>query len=188
MILKIDDRRLQHVVIDTLRKGGLAILPCDTIYGIVGRAPETDARIRQVKGRGETNPFLMLVASVRQAAKMADGPLDRRVTSMWPAPFTVVMKSAGGTVAVRLPADPFLRAIIRSLGAPVYSTSVNRSGEGPMWQIADIIRSFADDVDLLVDAGDRPSGLPSTILDITKRPYRILRQGSFRVPPELLDG
>lgn len=188
MILKIDDRRLSSAVIDTLRGGGLTILPCDTIYGIVGRAPDADARIRQLKGRGETNPFLMLIATVKQAAEMAEAPLDKRVTSMWPGPLTVVMKVAGGTVAVRLPADPFLRAIIRDLGAPIYSTSVNRSGEAPMWRIDDIIRGFAEEVDLIVDAGDRPSGMPSTILDVSERPYRILRQGSFRVPSRLLGG
>lgn len=187
MILKIDDRRLSSVVIDTLRGGGLAILPCDTIYGIVGRAPDTDTRIRQLKGRGETNPFLMLIATVQQAFDMAEAPLDKRVVSMWPGPLTVVMRAEGGTVAVRLPADSFLRDIIRSLGAPIYSTSVNRSGDAPMWRITDIIRSFAEDVDLVVDAGDRPSGMPSTILDVTERPYRILRQGSLQVPPQLLE-
>lgn len=188
MILSIDDPGLAGRLGDVLSEGGVAIMLCDTIYGFIGRAPETDGRIRTIKGRGERNPFLRLVSSVEEAASLADGPLDPRVTALWPAPLTVVLRAPEGTVAVRLPDDPFLRGVIATLGSPIFSTSVNRSGRPPMSNIAEIIGEFERDVDLIVNAGDRPGGVASTILDVSKTPYRVLRKGAFEVPPELLGG
>lgn len=186
MVLARNDPNVRVRLLDTLEHDRVAIFPCDTIYGFVGRAPQTEAAIRHIKGRGETNPFLMLVGSIEQARSLSGRELDERVASLWPAPLTVVLKTAGGTAAVRLPADPFLTGIISSLGSPIFSTSVNRSGSAPLWRISEIIQEFDRDVDLIVDAGDRPAGLPSTILDISGSPYRILRQGAFQVPAILL--
>lgn len=186
MVLKRDDPRLRGLLLDILRRDGVAIMPCDTIYGFIGKVPTTDSRIREVKGRGETNPFLMLIGTTEQARELSIAPLDERVLSLWPGPLTVVLGADDGTVAVRLPDDPFLTEIVRSLGSPIYSTSVNRSGSPPMWRVAEIVREFEREVDLVVDAGDCPAGKPSTVLDITRRPYRILRQGEYEVPPWLL--
>ncbi len=188
MILNRDDSRARAQLLKTLSSGEVAIFPCDTIYGFIGRVPDTDSKIRSIKGRGETNPFLMLVGSVAQAAALSSAPLDSRVTSLWPGPLTVVVRSGSGTVAMRLPDDPFLSGVVDELGAPIYSTSVNRSGQAPLWRIADIVAEFESDVELIVDAGDCPAGMPSTILDLTRAPYRILRQGAYEVPASLLAG
>jgi L-threonylcarbamoyladenylate synthase len=186
MVLSRNDPHVREILRKTLKSGGVSIFPCDTIYGFVGRVPVTEARIRRIKGRDETDPFLMLIGSVQQAAVLAGGALDERVTALWPGPLTVVMRTVGGTAAVRLPDDPFLTEIIRELGGPIYSTSVNRSGSPPLYHISEIAETFGDEVDLLVDGGDCPAGRPSTILDITHASYRIVRQGDFQVPPELL--
>ena len=186
MILSREDSRVRSRLLETLDSGEVAIFPCDTIYGFVGRAPDTDPKIRSIKGRGETNPFLMLVGSVAQATDLSNVPLDPRITSLWPGPLTVVIESGEGTVAVRLPDDSFLSGVVEELGAPIYSTSVNRSGTPPLWRIAEIVAEFESDVNLIVDAGDCPAGKPSTILDLTQVPYRILRQGAFEVPAALL--
>lgn len=188
MVLSSGDPTRRARLLETLGAGGVAILLCDTIYGLVGRAPETESRIRRIKGRGETNPFLMIVGTVAQAAALSSAPLEKSVLALWPAPLTLVLPSATGTVAVRLPNDPFLAELVSALGSPIYSTSVNRSGTPPMWQISEIIREFEDEVDLVIDQGDIPAGKPSTILDVSSRPYRILRQGDFQVPHGLLSG
>ncbi|HUX22703.1 MAG TPA: L-threonylcarbamoyladenylate synthase [Spirochaetia bacterium] len=187
MVLKRSDPQLPDRLLPLLSRGGVTILPCDTIYGFVGRVPETEARIRAIKGRGETNPFLVLIGSVVQAEDLAAGPIDKEVTKLWPGPLTVVIRTRDGTLAVRYPDDPFLTEIIRSLDGPVYSTSVNRTGSAPLWRINEIVAEFESDVDMIVDDGDFPAGLPSTILDITTSPYRILRQGAFQVPRNLLE-
>lgn len=187
MVLRQGDPLVSRQLLGVLSAGEVAIVLCDTIYGFVGKAPDTERKIRMIKGRGEENPFLLLAGAVEQVEGLSNAPLDPRVTALWPGPLTVVMNAPEGTVAVRLPDDPFLTEIVRSLGQPIYSTSVNRSGNPPMHLIAEIIREFESEVDLIVDAGDQPAGLPSTILDVTNRPYRVLRQGEFEVPSSLLE-
>jgi len=89
-------------------------------------------------------------------------------------------------VALRVPADPRLRSLLERLDRPLYSTSVNRSGQPALWRVADILGEFEAAVDLVVDAGDLPGRLPSTIVDVSRRPFRILRQGALSIPPEAL--
>jgi L-threonylcarbamoyladenylate synthase len=89
----------------------------------------------------------------------------------------------GGTVAVRVPADGFLRDLVRAVGTPLYSTSVNRAGSPPSTGIQEMRREFEADVDIIYDAGDHPPGAPSTLLDVTRRPYTILRQGAAILDP-----
>lgn len=187
MVLTQADPLVSGRLLEVLSAGEVAIVRCDTIYGFVGRAPDTERRIRRIKGRGEKSPFLLLVGTIEQAEGLSRASLDPRVSDLWPGPLTIVVDAPGGTVAVRLPDDPFLTGIVRSLGQPIYSTSVNRSGNPPMWRVNEIIREFEAEVDLIVDAGDQPAGRPSTILDVTHRPYRILRQGDFNVPQSLLE-
>lgn len=173
-------RRLAEV----LARGGLAIVPCDTIYGLVG-LEETEARIRAVKGRGEDKPFLRLVADAswvrRLTGRDAPAPLARH----WPGPLTLVVGAAGGgTVALRVPASPWLRDLVGTLDRPLLSTSVNRAGRPALWRIGEIVAEFAGEVDLVLDGGDLPDALPSTVVDATARPFRVLRSGAFTVPPE----
>jgi len=71
------------------------------------------------------------------------------------------------------------------LGRALFSTNVNASGKPPLWRISDILSAFESRVALVVTAGDRPEGIPSTILDITERPYRLLRRGAVEIPEDL---
>jgi len=91
-----------------------------------------------------------------------------------------------GSVALRVPADPRLRLLLQRLDRPLYSTSVNRSGQPALWRITDILGEFETGVDLVVDAGDLPGRLPSTIVDVSQHPFRVLRQGALSIPPEAL--
>lgn len=173
----------------TLAAGGIAVVPCDTIYGLVGRVPDSEPRIRAAKGRDESNPFLLLIPDPSWVSRLSDAEPPAALARHWPGPLTIVLPArGGGTVALRVPDSPFLRDLILSLDAPVYSTSVNISGSPALWRIADIRREFEAAVDLVVDAGDLPAGVASTIVDATSRPLRILRQGAVAVPPEDLEG
>jgi L-threonylcarbamoyladenylate synthase len=185
--MKRGEPRALKALSDILRSGGIAILPCDTIYGFVGKAPDTDARIREAKGRGETKPFLRLAPSVEEAATYSAEPLDPTLAALWPGKVSIILKDGSGqTTAVRVPDDPFLIEAIRLSGCHVFSTSVNVSGQAPLWKIAEIEATFGAAVDLIIDGGDLPGGQASTILDATKRPYTVVRQGALVIPPELL--
>ncbi len=184
MILTREDSFNQ--VIEILEANGVVIVPCDTIYGILGKAPDTDSLIRDIKGRGEAKPFLTLVSSVIQFNRLSVIPFPLELEKYWPGPLTVVTTvKTGGTVAYRLPSDNFLQDVVSHIEVPLYSTSVNSSGEKPLWRLSDIVDQFEDKVDLIVDGGDYKGRLPSTVIDITSKPYKIIRQGALELPEEL---
>lgn len=173
-------------ILSTLDNEGLVIIECDTIYGILGKSPETDSRIREIKGRGESKPFLHLISSVIQFNELSVIPFPDNLEKYWPGELTVVTTvKQGGTIAYRLPADRFLQDIVSHIESPLYSTSVNISGERHLWDIDEIINKFNDRVDLIVNCGNLEGRLPSTVIDITSFPYKIIRQGGLILPKEL---
>jgi L-threonylcarbamoyladenylate synthase len=172
---------------ELLVAGGVAIMPCDTIYGIVGLAPDSEARLCELKERGEKS-FLQLIASPEWLARFGDLDLPASLAAYWPGPLTLIFSVGRDSVALRVPADTRLRDLLERLDRPLYSTSVNRSGQPALWRIADILEQFEAAVDLVVDAGDLPGRLPSTIVDVSQRPFQILRQGALSIPPEALAG
>jgi L-threonylcarbamoyladenylate synthase len=169
-----------------LAAGGVAIIPHDTIYGIVGVAPDTEARISRIKRRDPGKPYLRLIADETWLPRLAAAQLPPALRPFWPGPLTIVLPALdGGTIAVRVPADAWLRDLLQAVNRPLASTSVNVEGEEPLGIVAEIVRRFEPEVDLIVAGSDRPQGAPSTLLDVTSRPYRILRQGVLVLPADL---
>lgn len=163
-------------------------MPCDTIYGLVGVAPDTEERIRAVKGRGEDKPFLQLVAGSAWVGRLSPAEVPLSLARHWPGPLTVILPArAGGTVAVRVPGSEFLRELIDAVGRPLYSTSVNRAGQPALWRVSQILAEFEGEVDLVVDGGDLPGAAPSTIVDASSSPRRIVRRGALEIAQSDLD-
>ncbi len=189
MIVSRDDPRAVGLITDVFRTGGVAVLPCDTIYGLVGPVPESESRLREIKGRGETRPFLMLIGDESWMAPYSAQPLPPALASFWPGELTLLFRArgAGGAVAFRLPRDPWLRSVLAAAGRPLFSTSVNRSGEPHLRRIDEIAGRYEGEVDAVVSAGDLPDAVPSTILDLTVRPYRVVRQGTVVIPPAIIE-
>jgi L-threonylcarbamoyladenylate synthase len=184
MVLAAADPAAVRTLAALLAGGGVAIIPCDTIYGIVGIDPQAEPRVRALKGRDEGKPFLRLVPDPAWARKLTGRDAPRALARHWPGPLTLVLPvEGGGTLALRVPASQWLRDLIAGLGGPLLSTSVNRAGGAPLWRVADIIEEFGADVDLVLAGSDLPDAEPSTIVDATGSPFRILRQGALRVPP-----
>lgn len=167
----------------------VGIAPCDTIYGIIGKYPETESKIRALKGREENKPFIVLIKESKDISIFSDTVIPESLAALWPGPLTlIVCTKEGKTLALRVPADPFIQELLVSGGAPLFSTSVNRSGQAPLNKIREIIAEFEKEADFIVDGGDLLTGVPSTILDISVKPYKILRQGACNIPPKLLEG
>ncbi len=167
-----------------LQAGGIAIAPCDTIYGILGSVPATRSKIKKVKGREEGKPFIELYPSVESVMEKATQYVPGPLLDLWPGALTVILQTKMGKTAVRVPADAFLLKVLARTG-PLYSTSVNKSGQPALWHIADIRTAFADAVDMIIDGGDL-RGTPSTIIDISEKPFTIVRHGAVQLPPEVL--
>ncbi|MBQ0040063.1 MAG: threonylcarbamoyl-AMP synthase [Treponema sp.] len=184
------------LISDILKKGGIAILPTDTVYGFSGivdlkdnKSLKTDTIIRRIKGREENKPFIQLIANPEDIKNYTDFEIPENILKCWPGALTVIvpvkkdspLADSCATVAFRCPGDSWLREIIKECGAPVYSTSVNRSGSPVLETFREINDEFGHEVDVLVDDGDKKGSLPSTLILLDENGYKILREGSVTV-------
>jgi len=191
--LKSDPESIKKAV-TCLKNGKVVILPTDTVYGfsgivdtsVSGTAYKTDDRIRAIKGRAETKPLIQLIAAPEDISLYTEDHIPAVLLSKWPGALTIIVKNRipCGTVyttAFRCPGDAWLRKVISECGAPIYSTSVNRSGSPVLAKIADIENEFGREVDLIIDAGDTEGALPSTLVSIADEKITVLRQGSVKI-------
>ena len=185
----------------TLQKGGIVIIPTDTVYGFSGIVDlktaasrfETDAKIRAIKGRAETKPLIQLIAKPEDLQLYTDDVIPPELLAKWPGALTIIVHikkdsplaataiPESGTVAFRCPGDAWLREIISRCQAPVFSTSVNRSGQPVLDSTTAITQEFNGEVDLIINDGDKKGALPSTLVAIENGKIKILRQGSVKV-------
>lgn len=166
-------------IAERLRRGEVGIFPCDTIYGLCGLAePRIADRLYEIKKRPASKSFITLMDKSFLGKSGLIVPDD--IAERWPAPFTAILqKEDGTTAAVRCPADPYLLRIL-PLSGPIYSTSVNISGEKSLLSFDDILPVFSSSVDFIVSDPSVRGGAASTIIDATSCPYRIIREGSYR--------
>jgi L-threonylcarbamoyladenylate synthase len=189
MVLAAADPRAFPTLVQILAGGGVAIAPGDTMYGLIGIAPRSEARLRRVKGRDGEKPFLQLIGNAAWIERISDVPVPPRLARFWPGPLTIVFPvRAGGTAAFRVPDNRFLHDLLDALSQPLYSTSVNRAGMPPLRTIEEMRRVLEGEVDAIYDAGDQVPGPPSTLVDITRRPFEILREGAVLLQKEDLEG
>ena len=176
-----------------LRRGDLAVLPTDTVYGIAADAftPSAVARLLAAKGRGRDMPVPVLVGAWRTLDGLAASvtPLTRAlVEAFWPGPLTLVVRAAGslawdlgetrGTVAVRMPLHPVALAVLEQTG-PLAVSSANRTGSPPATDAKDAAAQLGSAVAVYLDAGPGDAPVPSTILDLTGERPRVLRAGAL---------
>ena len=166
-------------IANALTEGEVVLMPTDTIYGLhaVAANAEAVARIAEMKGRDDTKPFIVLAASVEQFQDLGITAPEETVSalaSIWPAPLTAILPRGDSTLAVRIPALDWLRALIERTG-PLVSTSANRSGEPAVDHPSALARDLQNALDV-VDGGIR-SGEPSAILDLTGGEPRFIREG-----------
>ncbi len=175
-----------------LEQGGLVAMPTDTVYGLAASAVTESAvlRIFQVKRRPRSAPLPLLAASsadLTNLARQVPQVAEKLARHFWPGPLTiVVLKSpqipdlvtAGQpTVAVRVPDYPLVQAILAACGFPVAVTSANLSGQPALTRAEQVADLFADSLDLRIAAPPCPGGVPSTVIDVTTSPPRLLRPG-----------
>lgn len=178
-----------------LKNGGVVAFPTETFYGLGAAALDRRAvrRIFELKGRPETKPLLVLVDSIAMAGTVADvGDRARALAARhWPGGLTLVLRAlphvpeevtAGtGTIGVRVSPHRVAQGLVRALGGPVTAPSANPSGLEPPTTAAGVLAHFEGALELVLDGGPTPGGEPSTVLDLTVEPPRVLRQGAVRV-------
>lgn len=181
MVIKFGNPDLLNILSQTLLNDGVVIIPSDTLYGFSCIQSRGEQRIEEIKGRGEGKHFLKLALKEQLPMLTPDLP-DSRFLSYWPGPLTLILKGINNpTEGIRVPDNQFIQNLLTKIGRPIISTSVNYSGQSPMTSIEEIIKEFEDKVDLIVDAGELPKSMPSTIIDISVGTPRLVRQGQLKV-------
>jgi len=178
-----------------LRKGELAVLPTDTVYGVGVDAfnPEAVTALLAAKGRGRQMPPPVLVGSRRAALALVEDVSSSGndlIDEFWPGGLTLVFRSAKslvwdlgdtkGTVAVRMPMQPVALDLLRETG-PLAVTSANLTGSPPATTADDAEAQLGAAVSVYLDDGPCTADVPSTIVDMTGAVPRLLRRGVIPV-------
>jgi L-threonylcarbamoyladenylate synthase len=179
-----------------VRRGGLIAFPTETFYGL-GASPfdaRAVQRIFDLKGRAQrTGPILVLIrcrAELESLVAEITPAAERLMQGCWPGPLTLVFQAAAavpgvltagtGTIGIRLSAHADLQRVLEAAGGPLTGTSANRSGLAPATTASAVEAALGADVDMILDAGPTAGGLPTTVVDTTVCPPRLIREG--RVP------
>lgn len=191
MIINKSDENSAELVAESLKKGEIVIIPTDTVYGFSGIVDEkasTDGKIRAIKGRAETKPLIQLIAKPEEILNHTDDKIPAKLLEKWPGALTIIVHNkktkADGTIpttAYRCPGDAWLRHVIELAGAPIFSTSVNRSGCPVLDTVSAIRSEFENETALIVDDGDKKNALPSTLVMLENDSIKVLRQGYVKI-------
>jgi L-threonylcarbamoyladenylate synthase len=194
-IIRLNDTSLQHALhrtVETVLKGGIAAFPTETFYGLGVRYDDTGAlaRLYELKRRPRSKAMPLIIGTPDELDVIVSsftGIEETIMSALWPGPLTLLMPSrpglsefiTGGTgrVAVRVPGNSFALDLARSVAIPITATSANISGMAPARQANAVFRSFGEELDIIVDGGETPGGLPSTIVEVAGGTVRIVRRG-----------
>ncbi len=181
--------------VECLLSGGLVAFPTESFYGLAVDSTNETAikRLFSVKKRRPNIPVLILIPSagkLNRLVKQLPSVADRLIEQFWPGPLTLLFEAgprvsplltAGtGKIGVRLSSHPIATALTKGLGVPITGTSANISGRAACRNAQDIVSSFGQGVDLILDGGETEGEVASTVLDITVHPPEILREGMIQ--------
>lgn len=182
-------------VVAHLLGGGVLAYPTETVYGLGGRV-EADVirRLQALKGRGAQQPFLVLVESASSVELTWTDEAHALSRRFWPGPLTLVLgdglhrfppgvRGTNDGVAVRVSPHPFVVRLMKSWARPLLSTSANRPGEAPALDVAgveDVLTGKDESGPFLIADGGRLSpSRPSSVVDCTRTPPVLLREGAL---------
>jgi L-threonylcarbamoyladenylate synthase len=181
------------IAADLLKRGDLVAFPTDTVYGVGAHSqmPHAIEGIYAVKGRRVEKGIPLLLADVSSLAAVVTAvpeAAQRLAAAFWPGGLTLILSrrptlpsalSRDPTVAVRIPNHPLTLELIRRAGAPLATSSANRSGEPDLTTAYEVMAVFEGRIAAVVDGGESPGGVASTIVDCTTQPPKILRVGAI---------
>ena len=182
--------RLSRQVALVIQRSGLVAIPTETFYGLGVNPFDARAvdRLRAVKGREDAKPILVLVGSVNDLSSFVEhvpSVASILIEVFWPGPLTILfparaslplaLTAGTGLVGVRLSSCQPLCELLTRVG-PLTGTSANRAGAAPARTAEAVQQALGDAVDLILDAGPTPGGLPSTVVHAHES-LRIVREG-----------
>ena len=176
--------------LEVLLSGGLVAFPTDTVYGVGclafhGKAIES---IYVAKDRPIEKAIPVLIGDASDLVKVADEvPIFamRLIDRFWPGPLTILIPkkptlpeaiSATSTVGVRIPDHDVARSLLRLTG-PMAVTSANISGRESPTTAYQVFEQLNGRIAMIIDGGETPGGIPSTLVDCTGDEIQVLREG-----------
>lgn len=177
-----------------LAGGELVAVPTETVYGLCANGLDGAAveKIYTVKGRPENKPLSLMISGKEAVETLChDVPAGAcaLMDAFWPGPLTIILParehipsvvlSGGSTVGLRCPDHPLTLELLRQCGLPLAGPSANPSGAPAPTDASGVLAYFDGRIAAVIDGGACQEGEPSTILDMSSRPYRILRQGAL---------
>ena len=179
---------------DIIKSGGLVAVPTETVYGLAGNGLDEKAveRIYEVKGRPAIKPLSLMVPDKSAMGKYCEDVPDAAFAladRFWPGPLTIVLKSkdivpdivraGGSTVGLRCPDHPKTLELLKLTGLPLAAPSANPSDMPSPKTAGEVMAYFDGSIEAVIDGGECGIGLESTLLDMSRTPYRILRQAAL---------
>lgn len=189
-VVPADDAAVGQVI-DALRKGELAVVPTDSVYGAIADAFSAlgTQRLSGAKKRDRRLPLPVLIRSPRQTTGLVEDlsePAERLMAAYWPGPLTLVFRAAegltwdlgevGGGLALRMPSHDLLLDVVKEIG-PIACTAANRAGEQPPTTVDEARTQMGGAVAVYVDGGTC-DGARSTIVDVTRDGAHVLAEGA----------
>ena len=188
-----DLTKLEEIA-EIIKKGGIGIVPTETVYGIGANGLDGKAveKIYLAKGRKQDNPINLLVNNIEMVEKVAKNITEleyKLMKAFFPGPFTIILNKKDivpnivtanqNTVGVRMPKNDIALKLIEYAGVPIAAPSANISGKPSGTDFKDIYNDFKDKVDFMIDGGESNIGIESTIIKVINNIPHILRPGSI---------
>lgn len=175
---------------DILKNKGIVVLPTDTVYGIMTSVFnfEGQKQIYKLKNRAEKKPLILMSDNIKTLKRFVIFPkgIDKIVMEFWPGQLTLILPTTelgkmltGGrdNLGVRIPDCKILLDVMAKYDIPLMTTSANVSGKVSAKTAETAIQYFDGKIDLIVDGGKCEFSLESTVIDMVKFPYVVIRKG-----------
>lgn len=190
----LNNSEIINKAVKYIKNDELVAIPTETVYGLGANGLSDNAckKIFITKGRPQDNPLILHISNIEELDRLVNNipkEVEEMLNNLWPGPLTVIFNKSdiipdsvtagGSTVAIRMPNHNIAREIIKKSGVPIAAPSANLSGRPSPTNAEDVYEDLNGKINLIVDGGQSNIGIESTVLDITEKPYTILRPGFF---------
>jgi tRNA threonylcarbamoyl adenosine modification protein (Sua5/YciO/YrdC/YwlC family) len=178
---------------EILKNGGLVAFPTETVYGIAANVLNKDTvdRLYEIKKRPKNKPFSVHIAdfdSLKQLNIVFSKDAERLAKRFWPGPLTLVaFNDKKEKIGLRMPDNNIAFLLIKKAGVPVIAPSANMSGNKAPVSAEEVMADMDGYVDMILDGGRTRIGIESTVMDVTEKPFKILREGAIPAKDALID-
>lgn len=170
---------------EVLLKGGIAVIPTDTVYGLAAHPSFPDAvkRLYTVKGREESKPIALLASDAEAVERFGfrlSPEAQRLAAAHWPGALTLVLSDGAKTEGFRVPDHEWTRELAARCGGVLRVTSANLSGGEDAVEATEAMNTVGLSADIIADGGKSQIGTPSTVILVDDGEAKILRQGTVK--------